>query len=222
VSGTGTDGSVSFDAIMGFNGDYDPNAHGMAEPFTEEQNVPDDPDNSYSFVLGGGAEGTTTTLWGYAPGTAFSRWSTFDDFTDGDDDLDLYVWACDAVSFACSLVGSSTTATAEETVDIQFPDAFAGFGVPGTFYQVDVHGWQTDGPDSNYTLFEWELSADPAADDGSLTVTPEGPIAVSVTETVELTAEWSGLSPGIKYLGAISHGTPTGIDGLTVVSVSTE
>jgi hypothetical protein len=222
VSGTGTDGSVSFDAIMGFSGDYNPGAHGMAAPLTDEQTVLDDPANSYSFVLGGGAAGVTTTLWGYGPGTAFSRWSTFDALTDGNDDLDLYIWACDAVTFACSLVDASTTATATETVDVQFPGAFAGFGVPGTFYQIDVHGWQTDGPDSNYTLFEWELSADPAADDGSLTISPAGPIPVSLQDTVGLTAEWTGLDPGVKYLGVVSHGTPSGIDSLTVVSVSTE
>jgi len=213
VDGTGTDGQVSFDIEFGFAGEYTAGVHGL-NPATEiEDSVADDPNNSYDPFSG---VGITQYLWGYPPDTAFSRWQLRDEYTDGNDDLDLYVWECNAVTFGCSQVGSSGGGTSDETVDLLLPKAFNGFGVPGTFYAIEVHGWQTDGPDANYTLFEWEFGLNDDA--GNMTVDPSMVDAV-LGASQTLTVDYFGLDAGAKYLGAISHSSPGGLEGLTLISV---
>ncbi len=213
VFGTGTEGQITFDIEFGFAGEYTAGVHGL-NPATEiEDSVADDPNNSYDPFSG---VGITQYLWGYPEGTAFSRWQLRNDYTDGNDDLDLYVWACDAITFGCSMAGSSAGGTSDETVNLLLPEAFNGFGNPGTFYAIEVHGWQTDGPDANYTLFEWEFGLDDDA--GNMTVDPTT-VDAALGNTQTLTVDYSGLDAGAKYLGAISHSSPGGLEGLTLVSV---
>ena len=217
VFGTGTSGSLNFDIQFGYSGDYTAGTHGLAEAFTTDDTVEDDPGNSYSLQ----GPGTVSYFLGYAPGTAYVRFALFDDFTDGNDDLDLYLWACDAQAFTCSQIDASTTATATEQVDVVLPEPFFGFGNPGTFYVVEVHGWQTDGPDANYRLFDWDFGL--VDDRGNMTVTAPASGTNGATETV--TVDWPAantLNPGAKYLGAVSHSGPTGLLGLTLVNISTE
>jgi hypothetical protein len=218
VSGSGTDGSLSFDIQFGYGGDYTAGTHGLAEALTIPATVQDDPNNSYQPFSG---IGINQFLFAYGPGTAYARFATFDDFTDGNDDLDLYFWECDAESFGCSQIDASTTATAEEQVDVVLPGAFAGFGSPGTFYVVEVHGWQTDGPEANYTLFGWDFGL--VDDRGNMTVTAPTSATNGATETI--TVDWPAanmLNPGAKYLGAVSHSGPDGLLGLTLINISTE
>ncbi len=206
VNGAGTEGQIMFDVEFGFAGEYTAGVHGL-NPATEfEQSVDDDPGNSYDFPSG---PGITRTFWEYPEDTAFSRWQLRDDYTDGNDDLDLYVWECDE-NGSCSLVGNSGSGTSDETVDLLLPKP-APF-----FYVVDVHGWQTDGADSNYTLFEWEFGL--VDDAGNMTVDPNMVDAV-LGATQTLTVDYFGLDPAAKYLGAISHSSLSGLEGLTLVSV---
>jgi subtilisin family serine protease len=217
VSGSGTDGSLSFDIQFGYGGDYTAGTHGLAEALTTDDTVDDDPGNSYSLQ----GPGTVSYFLGYPDGTAYVRFALFDEFTDGNDDLDLYLWACDAQAFSCSQIDASTTATATEQVDVVLPDAFAGFGSPGTFYVVEVHGWQTDGPDANYRLFDWNFGL--VDDRGNITVTAPTSATNGAAETI--TVDWPAadtLNPGAKYLGAVSHSGPDGLLGLTLINISTE
>ena len=91
------------------------------------------------------------------------------------------------------LVGSTGGATSNETASF-VPVA------AGATYRVFVHGFETDGPDADYTLFYWIVS-DAAA--GNLTVTGPGSVTAGSTHTIQV--DWSGLTPGIKYLGTITH-----------------
>jgi subtilisin family serine protease len=209
VFGAGTEGSLGFDIQFGYTGDYTAGTHGLAAPFELNGTVADDPNNSYDFPSG---PGISRWFLGYLPGTAFARLSLFDEFTDGDDDLDLYVWECTA---GCTLVGQSTTATSNETVDILLPKDGAS-----AFYVVDVHGWQTDGPDANYTLFAWDFGL--VDDRGNMAV--DAPASATNGEVAPITVTWPALNPlmpGTKYLGAISHTGPDGLLGLTLINVDT-
>jgi hypothetical protein len=86
---------------------------------------------------------------------------------------------------------------------------------PGT-YLVLVHGWETDGPDSNYDLFTWF----PNADEGNLTAGGAGgPVVVG--ETATITINWSGLADGHMYLGAVSYNDAGVPFGSTAVSINT-
>jgi hypothetical protein len=214
VDGTGADGQVTFDVGFGFEGDYTAGVHGL-NPATEiEDTVADDPNNSYDFP---GGPGITRVFWGYGPDTAYARIELRDELTDGNDDLDLYVWECDAVTFGCSQIGASTSGTSAEKVDILLPKEFTDFGVPGSvIYVIDVHGWQTEGPDANYTMLLWDFGL--VDDAGNMTVDPTN-VAATLGAAQTLTVDWTGLDEAQKYLGAISHSSPGGLEGLTLISV---
>jgi hypothetical protein len=136
-------------------------------------------------------------------GTTYARFALFDDFTDGNDDLDLYVF-----NPSGQFAGSSGSGTSAEEVNIADP-------VEGTWFVV-VHGWQTDGPDANYTLFSWTLG-DTAA--GNMTVTAPASATTGATGTIGLS--FDGLAPATKYLGSIVYGGSTGLPAPTIVRVDT-
>jgi len=205
LAATGTDSSLSFDVGFGYNGDYTAAAHGLEPAMTQDGNVVDDPANDINTALGTGV-GITEHLVSVPTGSAFTRISLFDDYTDGDDDLDLYVWTYPGFSF----VGSSGSGTSAEEVNILFPTSAA--------YYVVVHGWQTDGPDANYTLFDWSVSATPG---GSLSI-DSAPATAVIGDTGTIDLSWAGLDLDMKYLGAVSHSDASGVFSLTLINVSTE
>lgn len=215
VGGSGADGGTSFDVIFGYTGDYTAAAHGLELATMTAGNVDDDPTNDIDGALDScdfsdfpnslfDCTGLTFHEITVPAGTAYTRFALFDDFTDGNDDLDLYVW-----DSGWSQVGGSGSGTSAEQVDLLLP--------ADTLYHVGVHGWQTDGADSNYTLFDWSVSATPG---GNMSVDSAPASAVSgTTGTVDVS--WSGVPSG-KHLGAVSHSDGGGIIDLTVVSVEVD
>jgi hypothetical protein len=135
-------------------------------------------------------------------GTTYARFSLFDDFTDGADDLDLCVF------LGATQVGASGTGTSNEEVNLVNPTA-------GT-YTVVVHGWGTDGPDANYTLFHWLLGNTSA---GNMTVSAPGTATIGGTGAINLT--FSGLAPATKYLGSVAYSGSAGMPNPTIVRVDT-
>jgi hypothetical protein len=209
---TGTDGSLSFDVTFGYTGDYTAAPHGLEPALMTEGNVPDDPTDS--FVPFG--PGTTLHFINVPADSAYARFSLFDAYTDGQDDLDLYVYYPSG-----AYAGGSGSGTSAEQVDVANPPAgdyyvfVHGWGTDGPF----VHGWGTDGPDANYTLFSWAFSATP----GSSNMTISGaPASATLGDTATLTVDWTGLTAGTKYLGAVSHSDAGGILGLTLIGVDTD
>jgi hypothetical protein len=138
-------------------------------------------------------------------GTQYARISLFDAFTDGEDDLDFYVYRVNADSTK-TLVGVSGGGTAAEEVNLVAPAEAA--------YKVYVHGWQTDGPDANYTLFTWVLGA---ADAGNMTVSGPTMAGIGTPGTVNLT--WTGAAAGTKYLGQVAYQEGATTHGTTIVRV---
>jgi hypothetical protein len=166
--------------------------------------------------------GITLHVVNVPDGTAHARFQLTDAHTDGTDDLDLYVID---PSFSY-YVGTSGSGTSEELVDVDLEGLqFYGSGD----YLVFVHGWQTDGPDSNYTLFNWNvpLAFAEATDATPLAIT-SAPSAAVLGESGTIEAEWMGLDPDGFSMGAISHwnaATP-GLDvndlrAITLVGVNT-
>ncbi len=196
VSGSGASGSLIFPIKFGYDGVYTAGVHGLNPATTFAGTVPDDPTDT--FVPGG--PGTVSYDVVIPAGTAYARFQLFDEYTDGNDDLDLYVYR------GATLVGSSGGGTSAEQVNLLLPTADT--------YTVWVHGWQTDGPDANFTLFTWQFGL--VDDAGNMTVTAP---AAAVTGPAQIDVAWSGLNPATKYLGAVSHTGPSGLLGLTVVSV---
>ena len=124
-------------------------------------------------------------------GTTVLRVSMFDPETDGADDIDLYLYRVNADS-SLTLVAISAGGTSAEQFQLVNPAAAT--------YRLFVHGWQTDGPDANYTLHAWALDT---ADEGNMTVTGPATATLGGTGTVDLS--WNGLAIGQKYFGAIVY-----------------
>lgn len=197
VNGTGTSGSTSWNIKTGFAGPLGYAERGLIPATTTVGNVVDDPTNS--FVVGG--PGITTHPVTIPAGTRYARFSLFDDFTDGADDLDLYVH-----NSAGTLVGASGSGTSAEEINLVNPAA-------GN-YVVSVHGWQTEGPDANYTLFSWLLGS---TDAGNMTAT--GPATATIGGTATINLSWSGLTAGTKYLGQVAYLEGATERGSTVVRI---
>jgi hypothetical protein len=89
----------------------------------------------------------------------------------------------------------------------------------GGRYAAAVHGFETDnlagGRGANYKLLGWSFGLND--DQGNMTATGPAFVTPGTIETVTVT--WSGLLTNTIYLGGISHNTPQGLSGLTVIRI---
>ena len=157
----------------------------------------DDPTNNYPTARRTGV-GATFHKITVPAGTRHLRVSLFDEETDGNDDLDLFVFAPNGS------VVSSGGSTSAERVDIARP-------APGD-YVVMVHGYATDGPDANYTLFSWVI---PPAAGGNFNVSGPPPGGAGA-----VTLNWFGLAADVRYMGDIGYADANGEVGHTLVTIA--
>ncbi|HEX9773583.1 MAG TPA: S8 family peptidase [Steroidobacteraceae bacterium] len=196
VSGTG--GPISYDVVFGYDGPFTAAARGLIPAQTTVTTVADDPTNGNCSLTTPNAYKEVVAI---AAGTTYARFSLFDEFTDGNDDLDMCVF-----NSAGGLVGGSGSGTSAEEVNLTNPTADS--------YTVVVQGWQTDGPDAQFTLFKWLLGS---ADEGNMAVTAP---AAAVTGAIgTITLDFTGLTPGTKYLGSVAYSGIAGLPNPTIVRV---
>jgi subtilisin family serine protease len=211
----GTSGNTRMPTAFGYGGEYGVGVHGLHAPFIDQATgqvprgfVDDDPTNHFSFRLDNGVSAHGINV---PPNQLYLRVALFDAFTDGNDDLDLYLFYCPNED--CRQVAQSGGFTSDEQIDVERPD-------PGLYLAL-VHGFETDqvsgGPGSNYSLFTWSIGVDD--DVGNLDVA--APQSVTNGEHADIDVSWSGLDPNTRYIGAISHQTPSGEYSLTVVNIAT-
>ncbi|MDJ0926411.1 MAG: S8 family serine peptidase [Gammaproteobacteria bacterium] len=212
VVGNGTSGNLQFDVEFGYSGPYTVAVHGLASPKTIAGYVSDDPLNAYEFRRDAPPPNAPTQRFELIveEDQAYLRIALFNDETDGNDDLDLYVYYCPGLVI-CSLVGVSGESDSDESLDVLFPD-------PGEYY-IDVHGFQTDqvagGPGANFTLFTWTVGIDD--DRGNLTVT--APDAASTGATGTVTVDWA--VPELnRYLGGLTHSDAEGPLEFTTITIN--
>ena len=203
ISGpAGASGSTTYPVTFGYTGSFGTSVRGLTAAQTFPGTVVDDPTSNFNTANPTGNQGISTHDVVVPAGTTYARFSLFDAFVDGADDLDLYVYRINADS-TLTLVGSSGGGTAAEEVNLTNP-------TPAT-YKVFVHGWETDGPDSNNTLFAWTLGSAAA---GNLTATPSTTTA-TIGASASVALAWTGLDATKKYLGAVDYtgsaGMPTTI-----------
>ncbi|HEY5623216.1 MAG TPA: S8 family serine peptidase [Gammaproteobacteria bacterium] len=212
---SGASGNTQVPVAFGYDGGYLADVHGLREAlinFCEDDNdeptpcfVDEDPSNSFSFRFDSGVR---AHLIDVPEDQLYARFSLFDEFTDGNDDLDLYLFFCPGSR--CTQIAESGTFTSEEEINLVFPTAGS--------YAALVHGFETDpagGAGAFYTLFAWSVGNGDVA--GNLQVS--SPITVSDGDRTFLDMDWGTLDPGVRYLGAISHNTPTGLYGLTILRI---
>lgn len=207
VFASGGSGELNFPVEFGYDGSYTAAVHGLRLPLVIEDFVDSDPTKTFTVREG---NGVTAHLYDVPPNQAYLRFALFDELTDGDDDLDMYVYYCpDGVN--CHRIGASGEDTSREQFNVLLPGA-------GT-YAVFVHGFETDnvtgGPGAIYRIFAWQFGLND--DQGNMTVTAPGAVSAGTTEN--LTVNWSGLGNDTIYLGGISHNTPSGLVGITVINI---
>jgi hypothetical protein len=197
VNGTG--GALSYNVTFGYDGAFTATPRGLIPATTTADTVSDDPTNSTCSLTSANADKHTVAV---PAGTTYARFSLFDAFTDGDDDLDMCVFS------GTTLVGTSGSGTSAEEVNLVNPAAGD--------YTVVVQGWETDGPDAQYTLFRWLLGSTAA---GNMTVTAPAAAETGKTGTIQL--GFSGLAPATKYLGSVAYDGVAGLPNPTIVRVDT-
>ena len=207
VTDFGASGSVSFPVEFGYTGAYSPGVHGLRLPLVIDSFVADDTTKTFSFRS---TNGVTMHLIDVPADEAYLRFSLFDTLTDGDDDLDLFIYHCpDNVN--CVRIGESGEPTSNEEVNFLLP--------AGGRYAALVHGFETDnvngGSGANYTLLAWSFGL--ADDQGNMTAS--GPAFVNAGTTDTVTVDWMGLLPDTIYLGGVSHNTPQGLSAITVIRI---
>jgi subtilisin family serine protease len=202
----GGSGTLTFPVEFGYSGSYSPNVHGLSLPYIEDGFVDQDPSKTFSFRT---VDGVTAHLIDVPADQLYLRFALFDELTDGNDDLDLYVYYCpDGIN--CSKIAESGEATSREQIDIFVPGA-------GT-YAVFVHGFETDpagGTGTFYTLLGWAFGIN----DNPGNMSAVGPMIVNAGTTEDITVNWNGLAPDTIYLGAISHNTPEGLVSITLINI---
>jgi hypothetical protein len=206
-AGTGTAGSTALPVQFGYQGPFSAAAQGLVAATQDRRVVVDDPTDNFDVDHPDANQGVQVHSFDVAAGTTHARFALFDEFTNGDDDLDLYLYRV-GNGGALTLVASSAGATAAEQVELALP-------VAGT-YRVYVHGWETDGADAGYTLFSWLV---PSTAAGNFTATPSTTSATTGA-TATVTVAWSGLTAGTKYLGRVSYRNGSAEVGSTLVAIS--
>jgi hypothetical protein len=138
-------------------------------------------------------------------GTTVARFATFDSDYPPNTDIDLFLYLWNGTTH--TLVGSSGGGTADEVITLQNPAA-------GTYrLYVDLFA---SGSGALTTLPNYWLLGSSAA--GNATVTPASqPVVLGGTATTTL--NWSGLTAGVRYLGAILYDDGSGTIGRTLVRV---
>ena len=215
---SGTSGTTTVPLAFGYNGNFAATVHGLAAPFTDPDTgavptgfVDDDPNNEFTFRFTNGVRAHAIDV---PPDQLYMRVALFDEYTDGDDDLDLYLFYCP--NDECTQVGQSGEFTSTERIDMTEPK-------PGRYVAL-VHGFQTDevagGPGANYSLFAWSVPL-ANADAGNLTFA--APTVAQEGQRLDVETQWSGLEEGTRYLGVILHSTPLDVGyDTTYVNISTD
>ena len=207
ITTLGGSGSFDLPVEFGYSGSYEARVHGLALPIVIDGFVDNDPTKTFTVRSG---SGVTQHVISVPEDQLYLRFAMFDALTDGDDDLDIYIYySTDEVSWV--KIGESGSSTTEERFDY--------FRPPAGFYAVLVHGFATDqvagGPGANYQLLGWSFGNDD--DRGNMTA--DGPSIINAGSTENVTVSWSGLVSNTIYLGGISHNTPQGLSGLTIVTI---
>ena len=205
--GEGSDGGLTFDVQFGYTGVYDARVHGLSLPLVINSFVANDPAKNFTRRT---SNGVTAHLIDVPANQLYLRFALFDALTDGNDDLDMYVYYCPGDG-TCSKIGESGEPTSQERFDYYRP--------PAGRYEVLVHGFATDevagGTGANYSLLGWSMGE--VDDRGNLSVGAPNFINAGSTETVAV--DWYGLATATIYMGGISHNTPAGLSALTLLTI---
>ena len=209
ITSFGGTGSIEFDVEFGYTGTYEPQVHGLRLPrIDRDVFVNNDPTKTFTFRNG---NGVTQIAIRVPANQLYLRFALFDALTDGDDDLDMHVYFCGDDGASCVKIGESGGPTSDERFDL--------FRPPAGIYAILVHGFETDqeagGLGAVFTMLSWAFGE--VDDRGNMTAS--GPATVNAGTTEIVTVDWFNLNSDTTYLGGISHITPQGLAGVTLITI---
>jgi subtilisin family serine protease len=207
ITGTGASGNRTYPVQLGYQGPFSVAPQGLIAATEDLRTVEDDPTNNFDTEDPDSNQGIQVHEFTVEPGTTHARFSLFDEFTDGADDIDIYLYRV-GEGDSLELVGFSAGSTSAERIDLASPAAGD--------YKLYAHGWQTDGTTAVYTLFSWLV---PSTAAGNMTVSSSTSSA-TVGGTADITVAWSGLTATTKYLGRVSYRDGSGEIGSTLVAIN--
>jgi hypothetical protein len=189
IQGSGPSGLKSFLATTVAGAEYSASVIGLA-PATESAGTV-------------AQEDITMFTVSITPGFRFFVAELFNDFTSGNDDLDLWLaWKVKGEEYY-EVLFFSEGPTSDEFIGVSEEDLlfYEGYVEDIYSFEIVVYGWFTENPTSDFTLFSWELEN---VDEGNMNVStvtadPDDPV-------VEIDVNWSALDlANKKYFGIIEH-----------------
>ncbi|HCT75942.1 MAG TPA: hypothetical protein DGT23_04985 [Micromonosporaceae bacterium] len=200
INGSGTSGSAVIATKTGFAGTLTAAGNGLAAAtVTSLPVVGTEPNfNVGNPAVGPGVNKATVNV---PAGSALVRFSTFETDYPAGTDIDLFVFQ------GGTLVGVSAGGTSDESVTLSAAGVYDVYVVAFALAPGETG--------ADIQLNHWVV---PTGSAGNFTVTPASQ-AVTVGGTANVTAAWSGLSAGTRYLGVVVYGNGTSTIGSTVVSV---
>ena len=209
VAASGGTGSLDVPVEAGYAGPYRAEVAGLIPAVVTADTVDADPERNFTRRTDNGVRAFVLDV---PADQLYLRLALFDASTDGDDDLDLYVYYC-PTSTSCREVGRSTGETSTEQVDIAGPDAGR--------YEVFVHGFTTDetagGAGAAFSLYSWVLPNQVLGN-----ASTSAPASVSAGDQFTVTLNWQALEAGRRYFGLLVHSGLTGAAALTRIAINNE
>ncbi|MFD3399756.1 S8 family serine peptidase [Kribbella sp. NPDC058693] len=201
VNGSGVSGSVQVPVTAGYSGTLNTTAIGLDAAAVGEAALKNPGGVAFPTTAPKANDHVAKFTVSVPAGTTHARFSTFDADYPAGTDLDVFVYQAGTTT----LLGSSTGGSAEEEVNLPRP---AGG-------QVDVYvDLYAGANEQTVKLNHWELQK--AA--GNLTATPASQ-QVTVAGQTSITASWTGLTPGTRYLGQLRFSDGADGSGSTIVRV---
>ncbi|KAF5406632.1 MAG: Subtilase family protein [Candidatus Udaeobacter sp.] len=195
---TGSPSGISYEVTTGYSGTLNFAARGLVPAATFAETVAQDPDQTFD---PNDPTGTIHEDIVVPAGRKLLRVGIDEGFiTPSRTDLDVYVYV------GATRVGQSSDGDSNEMVTFTDPPA-------GT-YRVYVHGFNTNGPSADFTLFSWQLTS---ASAGNMNV--PGPVGTTIGGTVPVNLTFTGLVGGTWYLGQTVYNDGTSDIGTTIVNV---
>jgi hypothetical protein len=188
--------SGSYNVSFGYTGPFATSARGLVPAAVTADTVLDDPTNGSCSLSAPNAQLVPVVI---PAGTTYARFQLFDADVAPNSDIDLCVFR------GATLVGSSTSGTSAEVVNLLNPTAAT--------YTAVVHGWGVPGS-SPFKLHTWVLGSTAA---GNMTVSAPSSATIGTIGNINLT--FTGLVPGTKYLGSVAYSGVAGLPNPTIVRV---
>jgi subtilisin family serine protease len=200
-------GPSSWDVKTGYAGPLNATVRGLA--LGDETPWAVTPDLDQNWTGCGDTQSTAVVPVTVPTGTTIARIGIYEDaITPSGNDLDLYI------CLGSSLVGLSADGDSNEDVTFTF-SAPRATPLALTAY---IHGFAVPSGNASGKLFSWNVGSTNAGNT-TLAVAPAGPTTVGGTKSI--TATFSGLAPGKRYMGAVDYSDGSATLGRTVVRVNT-